>query len=343
MEATRITPANSTQNGPPIPAHKAQPISAHKAQPISAHTAMPIWRSILFVPASSPRFIESATRQAADVLQIDLEDSVSPSDKASARLSVPKIAQGFTQAGKEVIVRVNRPWRLLLRDLEASVCGAVSAISLPKVPDAGFIKSVAEVLTELEFERGLLQGHTRLIAMIEDPEGLHHIDAIAQSHTRMLGLIVGAEDLAVSMGMAVNEDSLYTPNIMALMAARRAGLMPLGFIGSVADYKDQNAFRKRIERARALGFEGAFCVHPSQVAIINEGFAPQPDEVEHATGLMLAFEEAQTHRKAAFAYKGRMVDLPVVEQARRLLAKHEKLKQLERSRAAHFSSFPDKP
>ncbi|MEY3476390.1 MAG: hypothetical protein RLY65_790, partial [Pseudomonadota bacterium] len=230
MEATRNTPANSTQNGPLIP--------AHKAQPISAHTAMPIWRSILFVPASSPRFIESATRQAADVLQIDLEDSVSPSDKASARLSVPKIAQGFTQAGKEVIVRVNRPWRLLLRDLEASVCGAVSAISLPKVPDAGFIKSVAEVLSELEFERGLVQGHTRLIAMIEDPEGLHQIDAIAQSHERMLGLIVGAEDLAVSMGMAVNEDSLFTPNIMALMAARRAGLIPLGFIGSVADYKD---------------------------------------------------------------------------------------------------------
>jgi citrate lyase subunit beta/citryl-CoA lyase len=159
----------------------------------------------------------------------------------------------------------------------------------------------------------------------------------------MLGLIVGAEDLAVSMGMAVNEDSLFTPNIMALMAARRAGLIPLGFIGSVADYNDQNAFRKRIERARTLGFEGAFCVHPSQVAIINEGFAPQPDEVEHASGLVLAFEEAQAQRKAAFAFKGRMVDLPVVEQARRLLAKHEKLKQLERSRVAQFSSFPDKP
>ncbi|MGA1271790.1 MAG: HpcH/HpaI aldolase/citrate lyase family protein, partial [Burkholderiaceae bacterium] len=288
MEAARNTPANSTQD--------AQPISAHKAQPSSPSKAKPIWRSILFVPASSPRFIESATRQAADVLQIDLEDSVSPADKASARLAVPKIAHGFTQAGKEVIVRVNRPWRLLLRDLEASVCEAVSAISLPKVPDAGFIKSVAEVLSELEFERGLVQGHTRLIAMIEDPEGLHHMDAIAQSHERMLGLIVGAEDLAVSMGMAVNEDSLYTPNIMALMAARRAGLIPLGFIGSVADYKDQNAFRKRIERARTLGFEGAFCVHPSQVAIINEGFAPQPDEVEHASGLVLAFEEAQAQR-----------------------------------------------
>ncbi|NBQ82194.1 MAG: hypothetical protein EBU09_10020 [Betaproteobacteria bacterium] len=175
---------------------------------------LPIWRSILFVPATSARFIESAVRQAADALQT--------------------IARSFVQAGKAVIVRVNRPWRLLVRDLEASVCEAVSAISLPKVPDAGFIKSVAEVLSELEFERGLVQGHTRLIAMIEDPEGVHHVDAIAQAHARMLGLIVGAEDLAVSMHMAVNEDTLYTPNIMALIAARRAGLMPLGFIGTSA-------------------------------------------------------------------------------------------------------------
>jgi citrate lyase subunit beta/citryl-CoA lyase len=168
--------------------------------------------------------------------------------------------------------------------------------------------------------------------MIEDPEGLHHVDAIAQAHARMLGLIVGAEDLAVSMHMAVNEDTLYTPNIMALIAARRAGLMPLGFIGSVADYKDQEAFRKRIERARSLGFEGAFCVHPSQVPIMNEGFAPQASEVEHARGLMLAFEQAQVEGKAAFAYKGRMVDLPVIEQARRLLAKVERLKRFEKSR-----------
>ncbi|NBT65900.1 MAG: hypothetical protein EBT32_11010 [Betaproteobacteria bacterium] len=152
------------------------------------HADLPIWRSILFVPATSARFIESAVRQAADALQIDLEDSVSPQEKDVARAAVAPIARSFVQAGKAVIVRVNRPWRLLVRDLEASVCEAVSAISLPKVPDAGFIKSVAEVLSELEFERGLVQGHTRLIAMIEDPEGVHHVDAIAQAHARMLGL-----------------------------------------------------------------------------------------------------------------------------------------------------------
>jgi citrate lyase subunit beta/citryl-CoA lyase len=297
----------------------------------TAAADLPIWRSILFVPATSQRFIDRAPSQAADALQIDLEDSVAPQDKEAARASVASIARSFVNAGKDVIVRVNRPWRLLVRDLEAAVCESVTAISLPKVPDAGFIKSVAEVLSDLEFERGLAQGHTRLIAMIEDPEGLHHVDAIAQAHARMLGLIVGAEDLAVSMHMAVTEDTLYTPNIMALVAARRAGLIPLGFIGSVADYKDQQAFRTRIERARSLGFEGAFCVHPSQVMIMNEGFAPQASEVEHARGLVLAFEQAQAAGKAAFAYKGRMVDLPVVEQARRLLAKAERLKRFEKS------------
>lgn len=282
---------------------------------------LPVWRSILFVPASSPRLIESAKRQNADALQIDLEDSVALQDKAAARQAVSSIAEGFKACGADVMVRVNRPWRILVRDLEASVCPPVCTIVLPKVPDAGHVRSVADILAELEFEKGLAQGHTRLIAMIEDPEGLHHVDAIAQSHPRMIGLIVGAEDLAMSMRMEVHEDALYAPNIMILLAARRAGILPLGFIGSVADYKDQDAFRRRIEQARALGFEGAFCIHPSQVPILNEGFSPQPDALEHAQGLMLAFEQARAEGRSAFAYKGRMVDLPIIEQARHLLAR----------------------
>ena len=288
---------------------------------------LPVWRSILFVPATNQRLIDSAPRQGADVLQIDLEDSVAPEDKAIARQAVPRIAEAFKESGADVVVRVNRAWRLLVRDVEASVCQTVGAIVLPKVPDAGFVNSVAEVLAELEMEKGLSQGHTRLIAMIEDPDGLQHADAIAQSHPRMLGLIVGAEDLAVSMRMAVHEDTLYVPNMIALLAARRAGILPLGFIGSVADYKDQEAFRRRIERARALGFEGAFCVHPSQVPILNECFSPQPEALEHAQGLMLAFEQARAEGKAAFAFKGRMVDLPIVEQARQLLARAARIQR----------------
>lgn len=137
------------------------------SMPLSAR-ALPVWRSILFVPAVSDRFVDSALRQPADVLQIDLEDSVGPTQKDEARARVAGIAERFAQAGRDVIVRVNRPWRMLVRDLEAAVSPSVCAVSLPKVPDASFVLGVAEVLSELEFERGLPQGHTRIVAMVED-------------------------------------------------------------------------------------------------------------------------------------------------------------------------------
>ena len=288
------------------------------------HTTQPtpIWRSIMFVPAVSERFVESAFKAPADLLQIDLEDSVGPLQKEDARARVGAIADRFAAAGRDVSVRVNRPWRMLVRDLEATVRKSVLAIALPKVPDASFVQSVAEVLAELEREQGLCVGHTRIITMVEDAEGVTNMNAIAAAHTRVAGQIVGAEDLAVSMQMAVDDDSLYVPNVMNVAACRRAGIMPVGFIGTVAEFKDQDAFRARIRRARKLGFESAFCVHPTQVGIINQEFAPSAAEVEFAQGLVAQFDIEVTGGRAAFTYRGRMVDLPVVDQSRQVLARH---------------------
>ncbi|MCU0939176.1 MAG: CoA ester lyase [Burkholderiaceae bacterium] len=289
--------------------------------------ALPVWRSILFVPALAERFVDSALRQSADALQIDLEDSIGPDDKARAREAAPAVARRFSQASFDVLVRVNRPWRLLVRDLEAVVASEVLAITLPKVPDAPFVREVAQVIDELERERGLVGGHTRLVAMIESPEGLAHIDAIAAAHPRVVALIIGAEDLALTLQCAVDDEALLAPNQRAVFAARRAGVMPLGFVGSVADYADHDAFRARIERARRLGFDGGFCVHPSQVAVMNEAFAPRPAELARAQALVAAFEAQRAAGRAAFAFEGRMVDLPVVEQARALLARHARIAQ----------------
>lgn len=292
-----------------------------------------VWRSMLFVPASSDRFIESATRQSADALQIDLEDSVAPDQKDTARKRVAGIADRFAESGYDVVVRVNRPWRLLVRDLEASVRASVHAMTLPKVPDASFVRAVAEILADLESAAGLPAGHTQIVAMIEDAEGLHNMADIAAAHRRVRGIIVGAEDLAVSMRMAVSDDSLYVPNVMAVAAARRAGVAPIGFVGSVADFADEEAFRLRVERARRLGFEGAFCIHPKQVPIVNAAFAPDAEELDHATALLAEFEHQRAAGRAAFAFKGRMVDLPVVEQARMLVARAEAIRQLDERRA----------
>ncbi|MDY0308557.1 MAG: CoA ester lyase [Castellaniella sp.] len=284
---------------------------------------MKYWRSILFVPATSDRFVESALRRRADVLQIDLEDSVAPDQKDLARGRVRMIASRFAQAGYGVAVRINRPWRLAVRDIEASVGQDVAVLTLPKVPDASHVRAISEILDACEAEQGLPSGHTRLIAMIEDPEGLANMDAIAAASPRLYGMIVGAEDLAASMRMAVSEDSLYIPNVMAVAACRRAGIAPIGFVGSVADFDDPDAFRSRIRRARALGFDAAFCIHPRQADIVNEAFLPTADEVDEARQLVAEFEAQVAQGRAACTFKGRMVDLPVVLQARQLLARHQ--------------------
>lgn len=296
-------------------------------------TCAPVWRSILFVPATSDRFIESAMRQPADALQIDLEDSVAPNQKELARERLPGIADRFAAAGYDVIVRVNRPWRQQIRDLEASVRPSVRAVTLPKVPNAPTVLAVAEILSELESIAGMTVGHTRIIAMIEEAEGLHNMADIAAAHSRVQGIIVGAEDLAVSLRMAVDDDGLYVPNVMAVAAARRANVMPIGFIGSVADFSDENQFRVKVQRARRLGFEGAFCIHPKQVPILNEGFAPDLQDVNHAVAMLAEFELQVAEGRAAFSFKGRMVDLPVVEQARLLVAKYEAIRCLNQRRS----------
>jgi len=293
---------------------------------------LPQWRSLMFVPAINERFVESAVRQEADALQIDLEDSIAPDQKESARERVGPIADRFKQHGYGVIVRVNRPWRMLVRDLEACVRPSVDAVCLPKVPDSGHVRAASEVLAELEAAAGMTVGHTRIIAMVEDPEGLENMARIAGADPRLCGLIVGAEDLALSMRMAVDDDGLYVPSVLAVAAARRANIVPIGFVGSVADFADVAAFRRRIRRARRLGFDAAFCVHPSQVSIINEEFAPSAEEVEHARGLLQEFEKQTANGKAAFRYKDRMVDLPVVQQARALLGRHEAIETMVRRR-----------
>ena len=289
---------------------------------------------MLFVPANSEKFLESALRRSADAIQLDLEDACPPDLKAATRERIGELAQRAADAGFDVIVRINRPWRLLVRDLEACVHPAIKALTLPKVPDGSFIRSVAEVLAEVELEKGLPVGHTKLIAMVEDAHGMANMDDIAQAHTRVYGMIVGAEDLAVSLRMAVDPDGLYMPNVMAVVACRRAGIVPIGFVGSVADFADREKFRQTVERAARLGFEGAFCIHPSQVDAANEAFSPDAKAVERARALLATFEAECAAGRAACTFEGRMVDAPVAAQARLLIERDDALQAMLARRAA---------
>lgn len=303
------------------------------------HSPATTWRSMLFVPANSQKFLTSALKRDADAIQLDLEDACPPDLKSATREQIGQLAQQCADAGFDVIIRVNRPWRLLVRDLEGCVHPAIKALTLPKVPDGSFIRSVAEVLAEVEQEKGLTVGHTKLIAMVEDAVGLANMDDIAQAHPRVYGMIVGAEDLAVSLRMAVDTDGLYVPNVMAVAACRRAGIVPIGFVGSVADFADQDQFRQTVQRAARLGFEGAFCIHPSQIEAANTAFSPDPRAVERARALLDTFEQARAAHQATCTFEGRMVDAPVVAQAQLLIDRDNALKtMLARREAARRGS-----
>ncbi|SMF29188.1 citrate lyase subunit beta / citryl-CoA lyase [Tistlia consotensis] len=281
--------------------------------------AAPLWRSMLFIPVLNERFVARAGERGADAIQLDLEDSIPPDRKAEARAAVAETAARVAGAGRDVLVRVNRPWSLLVRDLEASVCRAVAAINLPKVDSAEHLLAAVEVIEEAERRQGLPPGHTKILAMIETAKGLENAGEIARAHPRLVAMTAGAEDLAVSFGGRPTEDLLYYSNLRVLSAARAAGVMPIGYFASVADYADLGRFRQVAERSAALGFEGGFCIHPSQVGPLNEAFSPAPAEVEKAAAMVAAYEAAKREGCGAIVHEGRMLDQPIVDQAMRLL------------------------
>jgi citrate lyase subunit beta/citryl-CoA lyase len=298
--------------------------------------ALPVWRSMLYVPVIVPKFVEGAADRGADAIILDLEDSVPPAQKAAARTLIAEAARRVARNGADVVVRVNRPWRLLVRDIEAAVGPGVHALALPKVQSAEHVQAVAEILDDVEAEHGLPVGHTKLLALIEDAAALFRIEAIARSHKRLVALTIGAEDLALSLGMLPEAEGLFLPKQLGIIAARAAGILPIGFLGTVAAFKDLDAFRETIRRSRRLGFVGGACVHPSQIAILNEEYGPSADEVDHARRLIAAYDAAIAERRGAVTFEGRMIDVPVVERARALLERDAAIRQ--RSSAPRSSS-----
>lgn len=296
--------------------------------------ALPIWRSMMFVPVNVEKFVEGAHKRGADAVILDLEDSILPKDKEHARTLVAGAAPRVARSGADVVVRVNRPWRLCLRDLEAVVSRPIGAIMLPKTESPEHVHLVAEVLDELEAERGLANGHTRIIAMIETATAFFRAREIAAADRRIVALTLGAEDFALAVGMVPEAEGLFYPKQQIVLAARAAGVLPLGFIGTVADFKDLDAFRATVRRSRRLGFMGSPVIHPSQIAILNEEFRPSPEEVQKARRVIDAFEAAAGGSQGAIQVDGRMVDLPVVERARRTLERHEAIEQRAKARAA---------
>ena len=176
---------------------------------------LPVWRSLLYVPANVERFIDSAHKRGADAIILDLEDSVPEAERPRARRDLPATAANVARGGADVVVRINRPWRQTMLDLEAAISPGVQALALTKVDSADHVRLIAEVVSELEAERGMPAGHTRFIVMIETAAAWFRMPEIAAADPRIAAMTLGGEDFALSVGMLPEAEGLFMPEAAA--------------------------------------------------------------------------------------------------------------------------------
>jgi citrate lyase subunit beta/citryl-CoA lyase len=269
-------------------------------------------RSALFVPLADERLLERAHERGADALLLDLEDSVPPAQKAAARARLPEAARRLAALGATVMARVNSSPEWLSEDLKAAAQAPLAAVFLPKVENP-------EHVTAAEY---LLAGcPARLVAMLESPVAVLEAVAISRAGTRLAGLAFGGEDYCGLLGIPSNQAALDWPAQAVAVAARARGLAALGLPGPVAEIADMAGYESLIRRAKAMGFTGTLCIHPKQVAVSNRVYTPTSEEIALATEIVAAFDAALKEGRGAFALHGKMIDAPVVDQARATLAR----------------------
>ncbi|MFK4794108.1 HpcH/HpaI aldolase/citrate lyase family protein [Sphingobium sp. ZW T5_29] len=276
----------------------------------------PGWRSLLFVGADQPERIATIATRGADAVILDLEDAVPAHAKAGARAALPDAIATLTAQGQQVVVRINAGWRDAMADLEAALRPGVVAIMVPGCEQVDRLSVLWEMIAELAAERQLphLPG---LVGLVESAPGLVNLPALA-AFPQMIGLALGSEDLALGMGVSPTTDLLDLPSRQIALAAHAHDLMALAVPISIAAYADGDAYGAAAEAGRRWGVNGAICVHPAQVMIANETFRPSERDLDEARAILQAWEGRGD--SGVVSWRGRMIDLPVVERARRLRA-----------------------
>jgi citrate lyase subunit beta/citryl-CoA lyase len=292
---------------------------------------LPMWRSLLCVPTNVEKFVARANDRGADAVQLDLEDTIPLHEKDNARRMVDKAAERVAAGGTDVLVRVNAPLSLCVRDLEHAVSPHVTAVVCPKIDSASHVRLLDELISELEQKRGLPPGHTRMITIVETPGAFSRCDEIPAASSRVVGTILGGEDFAHNCGMQPDDEVLLYPKQRLIIAARAAGVIPFGFIASAAQFGDLVSFRQMVRRSRRFGFEGAGCIHPNQVPIVNEEYTPSAEEVAKARRILELGAAAMAEGRSSFAMDGRMVDVPVMKRAEALVKRFDAI--MERTAA----------
>ena len=285
----------------------------------------------LFVPGNRPDMLEKASGIEADALFPDLEDAVPPDEKSEARDTVERMLPALAAGGAPVIPRVNAvSTGLAEEDVRAVMGPHISAISIGKVDTAADVLEFEAVMVAAESAAGLPAGSVGILPWIETARAVIAAFEICSATPRVRWVAFGADDLTRDLGVprpheadpgestgSVEEPVLAYPRAAIALAARAAGVQALDT--PYVAFRDHVGLRAEAARARRLGFTGKFAIHPAQVPVIAEAFAPDAAEIAQARRVLKAWEEAAAEGRGVISVDGRMVDAPVVERARALL------------------------
>ncbi len=281
-------------------------------------------RSHLYTPGHREtmisRVVDGTLPTAPDVALLDLEDSVPAAEKENAR----RVIAAALARPRQTTLRFVRIGRALSDDAEADLAAVVrpgiDGVLVPKLMRAEELAMLDEMLAARERDAALAPGSVRVIAAIETAAALIDAPRIARA-PRVLGLMFGSEDFSAELGLPTRREAeaaelLYARSAI-VVAAVAAGV--LAFDGIWADFRDAAGLREDALRGRRLGFAGRQCIHPDQLAVVNEIFSPTADEVAHARRVVAAYEDGVASGLGAVALDGEMLDPPIVERARRVL------------------------
>ncbi|HSV00548.1 MAG TPA: CoA ester lyase [Roseiarcus sp.] len=282
-------------------------------------------RSLLFVPGDSARKFARAREGGADALVLDLEDSVAPSEKAGARAHVAGLVENERKRNWLFFVRVNAlDTGLALDDLAAVVKPGLDALLIPKANGAADLERLGHYLDPLEAKAGMSPGSVKLAVLAtETPKAMFALASYAPAHPRLIALTWGAEDLSAALGATENRepDGSWTfpyelARAQCLFAASAAEVMGLDTV--YTNFRDAEGFERDCRRSRRDGFVGRLAIHPDQVEAINRAYAPSEAEVAQARKIVAAFEA--NPGAGTLGVDGKMVDVPHLKAARRILA-----------------------
>jgi citrate lyase subunit beta/citryl-CoA lyase len=290
---------------------------------------MVILRSLLFVPGNQERRLEKALAVPADAVIFDMEDSVPETEKDTARDMLPVAIIRFHAARKQVFVRVNSlASQHCPADIRVAVAGRVAGVLLPKCESAASINQAAEMMSEAERASGARVEQTGMIALVETPKGLINCNVIAGASRRIVGMAFGAEDYALEMGIQRTREGneVYYARTVISVACHAAKV--LAFDSVYTDVRDIEGLITETKAVKQMGFHGKMVIHPDQVNPVNEAFSPSQSEVVYARRVVEAFEAGEKEGRASISLDSKMIDIPVLERAKNLIARAQAISAL---------------